>query len=172
MKSRTELVARLKQLSKELDVLTDLEDRYVYSFEKIFTKQAYPALDIIVKVSSSEETNKLLHWVEKEDVSLIRRGNPYSSSLDDSKKPIILIDDTKISKCEIFSQNDRQKKDIDTIIQDLSKNVHSTNRNAALAIKTLILDKNIFNCLQKNICSGYCTVTPSFNGIETWSSKG
>ncbi|MFX0185523.1 MAG: (Fe-S)-binding protein, partial [Candidatus Hodarchaeota archaeon] len=26
--------------------------------------------------------------------------------------------------------------------------------------------------LQKNICSGYCTVTPSFNGIETWSSKG
>ncbi|MFX0170835.1 MAG: (Fe-S)-binding protein [Candidatus Hodarchaeota archaeon] len=172
MKSRTKIVSQLKQLSKEIHVLTDLEDRYVYSFEKIFTKQAYPALDIVVKVSSPKETSKIIQWAEKEDISLIWREKPFSSLLYESKKPVILIDDAKIPELEIISEKNRKKKDIDEIFQELQRNVHSIYRNTVLATKTSILNQNIIYCLQKSICSGYCTVTPSFNEIETWSSKG
>ncbi|MFX0150342.1 MAG: (Fe-S)-binding protein [Candidatus Hodarchaeota archaeon] len=172
MKAKIEIVAQLKQLSKEIEVLTDLEDRYVYSFEKIFTKQTYSALDIVVKVSSPKETSRIIQWAEKEDISLIWRGKPFSSSLCESKKPVILIDDTKIPELNIISEKNGKKKDFDEFFQELLRNVHSTYRNTVLATKTSILNKNIIYCLQKNICSGYCTVTPYFNEIETWSSKG
>ena len=50
-----ELINQLKQFLKENNILTDLEDRYVYSFEKIFLDQTYPTPDIVVRISSLED---------------------------------------------------------------------------------------------------------------------
>ncbi|MFX1538430.1 MAG: hypothetical protein ACFFDI_29920, partial [Promethearchaeota archaeon] len=74
MKSKDQLIEELKRILKENSVLTDIEDRYVYSFEKIFMEPAYPLPDIVVKVSSLKEVEELSELVEKEGVQLIKRG--------------------------------------------------------------------------------------------------
>jgi Fe-S oxidoreductase len=49
---------------------------------------------------------------------------------------------------------------------------YGTYRNLALAVQNLFLGKTLTKCQQCTTCSGYCTVSRSFNGVESWSSKG
>jgi Fe-S oxidoreductase len=171
MVTSTDFLAKLDRISNEIDILTDVEDRYVYSFERIFTEQAYPMPDIVIRVVSPEVKIKVLDCAKKADVQIIERGVQFSAINIDLKKPIVIIDDSKIPGRKTIS---RKNKDhiIENMIQTIHRNVHAIPMNAALATQTSFLTNTLSDCLKKNICSGYCTITPSFNGIETWSSKG
>jgi len=57
MEYKNQIADKLKQILNESQVLTDLEDLYVYSFEKVFLNQNYPKPDIVVKVYSLKEEN-------------------------------------------------------------------------------------------------------------------
>ncbi|MFX0065323.1 MAG: hypothetical protein ACFFC7_24395, partial [Candidatus Hermodarchaeota archaeon] len=171
MTTKNELIEQLKRILNASHVLTDLEDRYVYSFEKIFMEPVYPLPDIVVKVSSLKEAEGISELVEKENAQLIKRGEQLSSTLKNSTKPLILLDDKKIPKYENI-ENVGDKGEIIKNLHELHRAGHGTSRNFALAIKTLFLEKTLTNCHQCTTCSAYCTVNPSFDGIETWSSKG
>ncbi|MFX0014802.1 MAG: heterodisulfide reductase-related iron-sulfur binding cluster [Promethearchaeota archaeon] len=165
------MIEQLKQISSKIQVLTDSEDRYVYSFEQIFMDQAYPMPDIVVKVYSADQKKKVLETADKENVTLIQRGNHQSSTFT-SSNIIILLDDVKIPTPDNKITKNREKSDLHNNLFKLLRISHGTYRNFALAVQTLFLQKFGNTCLQSSICSDYCTVTPFFNGIESYSARG
>ncbi|GAG85518.1 unnamed protein product, partial [marine sediment metagenome] len=60
MTPKDEIIKQLKQIINENQVLTDLVDLYVYSFEKIFLNQLYPKLDVVVRTSTIKEETDVL----------------------------------------------------------------------------------------------------------------
>ena len=171
MVSMKTLIDQLEQTSPKIHVLKDIEDRYVYSFEQIFMDQAYPMPDIVVKVYSLDQKEKILEIVEKENVTLIQRGDHLPSPFI-SSNTLILLDDVKIPTPDKNVTNKRDKSDINEHLSELRRTGHGTYRNFALAVQTLFLQKFGNSCLQSSICSDYCTVTHSFDGIETYSARG
>ncbi len=172
MNSRNELIEKLNHIIKNGKILTDLEDLYVYSFEHIFLDQRYIRPDIVVRVSSSDEESELKKLVEKEDFILIERGKSNIPILIKSSKPVILLDNIKIPKLESCFDESNHKEDFITSLKKFPVSGYGTFRNLALAVQNLLVGKNLNKCQKCTTCSGYCTVSPSFNGVETYSSKG
>ncbi len=172
MVSQKKLTEQLRLTSEKIHVLTDLEDRYVYSFEKIFMDQAYPLPDIVVKVYSADQKEKIIKLAEKEDVIFIRRGERPSSTSKNSSRTLLLLDDVKIASLDGTEKNVRKKSPAIATLSKLHQSGYGTYRNLTLAIQTLFSEKFENTCFQSSICSDYCTVTPSFDGIETWSARG
>ncbi len=172
MDSKNRIIEQLNRILKESQVLTDLEDRYVYSFEKIFLDQTYSKPDIIVRVSSLKEEKEVIELLEKENAILVKRGEEASSFNDKTSKVLILLDNVKIPKLENYSEKIGEKDDIITKFNELHIAGYGTYRNLALMVQNLLYGKTLNKCQQCITCSGYCTVSPSFNGVETWSSKG
>ncbi len=166
MPSRNSLIDSLKRIVGVNNVLTDAEDLYVYSFEHIFREQQHPRIDAVVKTRSAEETEKVVKLANKEGLTAIRRG-----SLKPAKSKVILIDDTAPPDLTV-STKETKKKPTAEDIREIHRAGHGTFRNFALALKTFFLNQPASQCQECLTCSGYCTVAPSFNNIETWSSKG
>jgi Fe-S oxidoreductase len=171
MATKRNLVEQLKGMLTGVHVITDIEDRFVYSFEKIFKEPAYPVPDIVIKVSSQEEEDEVLKLARKEEFNLIKRGEQFSASLAGSSKPLILLDNLKIPALE-NSEKGTGKNRIINETDQLPRIRFGTHKNRALVVKTFFSKKTINKCHQCNVCSDYCTVTSYFDGIETWSSKG
>ncbi|MFX1588153.1 MAG: (Fe-S)-binding protein [Promethearchaeota archaeon] len=170
MKSKSEFIEQLKAFLNESQILTDFEDLYVYSFEKTFLEQMYPKLDIVVKTFSLEEEQKILELAKKNNIVVIKRGREYPSYF--NKDAIILLDNVKIPNLEGSVEKIGEKDKLIKEIYEMHKSGYSTYKNLALAVQNLLFGKTLNKCQQCTTCSGYCTVSPSFNGIETWSSKG
>jgi glycolate oxidase len=172
MEVQKTLIEQLIRTSPKIHVLTDLEDRYVYSFEKIFLNQAYPMPDIVVKVYSSEQKEKILEIIKKEKLTLIQRGDHPPSSFT-STQPIILLDDIKISTPNTKVTGDKHtSSELSEKLSEFRRISYGSYKNFILTAQRMLLNKFENTCLQTSICSDYCTVTPSFDGIETYSSRG
>jgi glycolate oxidase len=163
--SKNDVIALLKQNLKETQILTDLEDLYVYSFEKVFLDPINPKPDVVVIVSSVEEENKIIDLFEKEKVVIVKRNEFLSDLNKEFSNPIILLDNVKSPKLECL--NEGFKDDHEFVAEG-----YGSYRNLAIAIQKTLTGKILTKCQLCSTCSGYCTVSPSFNGIETWSSKG
>ena len=170
MKSKNEFIEQLKGILNESQILTDFEDLYVYTFEKAFLDQVYPNLDIVVKISSLKEEQKILELTKKNSIVVIKRGEEYPSCF--NKDTILLLDNVNIPNLEDCIEEIEDKDKFIKTIYEMYRNGYSTYRNLALAVQNLLFGKTLNKCQQCITCSGYCTVSPSFNGVETWSSKG
>ena len=93
MNSTNEIVDQIRQFLSNWQVLTDIEDRYVYSFEKIYSKAAYPLPDIVVRINRPEDSIKFSEWIKDQDLTLITRNLRGSWTENDHKKVTILLDD-------------------------------------------------------------------------------
>ncbi|MFX0000400.1 MAG: (Fe-S)-binding protein [Candidatus Hodarchaeota archaeon] len=169
MNSKERITEQLKRIVKENQVLTDLEDLYVYSFEKIFLDRINIQPDFIVRVSSVKEENEVKRIIEKEDAIFFERGKIPSDYNNKSSKILVLLDNVEIPTLQ--NCIDEQAKKYGSLIKFDIKG-YGTYRNLALAVQNLFLGKTLTKCEQCTTCSGYCTVSSSFNGIESWSSKG
>ena len=172
MNSKIKIIEKLNQIIKKGQVLKDLEDRYVYSFEKIFLDQEDIKPDIVIRSASLEERIDIKKLAEKEDIILIERGNNISPVLNKSSKTIILLDNIEIPNLENCYAEMNKKDDFFTTLKKFPISGYGTYRNLASAIKILLIGKTLNKCQNCITCSGYCTVSPSFNGVETYSSKG
>jgi len=160
------VIDQLKQIVKPEQVLTDPEDLYVYSFEKIFKKQN-PVPDIVVKSLSPKEAQKIFELAGKEGFTAVKRGGAINRQ--NVRKPLVLLDDVPAPELERIPL---RRDEVREILKEIRGRGHGTPRNLALALKTLFLEKNLAKCDECKTCSGYCTVASSFEGAETWSSKG
>ena len=160
------VIKHLKQIVKPEQILTDPEDLYVYSFEKIFEKQNLVP-DMVVKTISSEETQKILELAGKAYFTVVKRGE--MDSRQSVEKPLLLLDDVPTPELKTIPS---KKGEIIGILKEIREKGHGNPRNLVLALKTLFLEKNLAKCEKCRTCSGYCTVASFFKGIETWSSKG
>jgi len=161
-----QVTKHLKQIVKPKQVLTDPEDLYVYSFEKIYEKQK-PKPDIVVKTLSPEKAKEILELAEKEGFTVIKRGEMISHQ--NIRKPLVLLDDVPVPE---LKRVPAKTVEIKEILKEIREKGHGSPKNLALALKTMFLQKNLAKCEQCKTCSGYCTVASSFEGVETWSSKG
>jgi len=168
MKSKDQIADKLKQLLTENQVLTDIEDIYVYSFEKVFLDQNYPKPDIVVRVYSSKEENEVMDLAAREKAILIKRGEK-TPTIDMSSQTLILLDNTQIP---ILDSCFDEKNKVFTTLKKLPINEYGSYKNLVLAVQNLLFAGTLNKCQECVTCSGYCTVAPSFKGIETWSSKG
>jgi Fe-S oxidoreductase len=165
----TNVVKSLQAIVGLDNVLTDVEDLYVYSFEHIFRKQQYPTVKAIAKTQSQNQIKQIQNLAKKQNFTAILRSKGITQRQDGSD--IVLIDDTK--PVELKPSTDKTlSKQIQENIKEIHRTGHGTPRNIALALDTIFRSKP-FSRLQENpLSSSYCTVAPSFNHIETWSSKG
>jgi glycolate oxidase len=172
MNSKNEIVEKLNQILQKGQLLTDLEDLYVYSFEKIFLEQKIIKPDIVVRVSSLIKENKLNDFAKNNNITLIERRKRKMAPLNHSSKPIILLDNVEIPKLESCLDDAKYKDNFITSLKKFPINGYGTFRNLASAVQNLFIVKTLNKCQKCTTCSSYCTVSPSFNGVETYSSKG
>ncbi|UCG44753.1 MAG: (Fe-S)-binding protein [Candidatus Bathyarchaeota archaeon] len=160
------VVDYLKQIVTTEQILTDQEDRYVYSFEKLFEEKS-AAPDIIVTTSSPREARRIYAVAEHEGFTVARRGE--ISNPQDLRRPFVLIDDIPIPELKSIPTS---KSETISILQEIRKSGYRNPQNLASAIKALLSGRRQSQCMECRTCSGYCTIASSFKSVETWSSKG
>jgi len=170
----TRIIKGLVKIVGSERVLTDPEDLYVYSFETIFEDAKYPHFDAVVKAISEDEIAKIEELATTEGFAIIRRGknalNKFHETngkviLDTTPAPLITAFDEKVHESPQQTREHRQKL-IDTMIRERSY------KSLASAIESLFRDKTILQCKDCDVCTGYCTVSPAFNHVETYAAKG
>ncbi|MFB0523887.1 MAG: hypothetical protein ACETV1_09070, partial [Candidatus Bathyarchaeia archaeon] len=169
--TRTSIAEDLRQVVGSENVLNDIEDLHVYSHEQLFRKPRYLELKIIVRTSSNKQAQQVMKIARKESFTVIRRSTGKVEVLGSARYPTVLLDDAVPSKLEI-PREPEEKEVVAERARELSRAGHGTFRNFALALEALFMKVPASKCLECATCSGYCTVTQSFNGVETWSSKG
>jgi len=167
MPINADVIKSLQGIVGLVNVLTDVEDLYVYSFEHIFRKQQYPTVKAIAKTQSQNEINKILNLAKEENFTAVLRSKGTKKP---AKTDIVLIDDTKPTELKPQQQKTLPKEIIENI-KEIHRTGHGTPKNIALAYQTLLKTKPFSQCLECKTCSGYCTVAPSYRYIETWTSK-
>ncbi len=156
----------LRAAIKPEHVLTDLEDLHVYSFELLFEKHR-PEPNMVVKAISAEEVHEISDIAIRNGLTPVRRSAPVDFQT--IRKPFLLIDDIPAPE---LTQISKEKVRSTSFLERIRGREHGSYRNLAIALKDTLLRKGPAKCRECKTCSGYCTVTPSFGGIETWSSKG
>lgn len=158
------MIKYLEQIVKPSQILTDPLDLYVYSYEKIFAKNTSPP-DIVVRTLSPKETEKIFK-LAKGSFTVVKRDEPTNTT--NLAEPFVLLDNIPTPELQKLPE----KSEILKILRKIRKKGYGSPRNFALALKTLLLETNLAKCDTCRICSGYCTVSSSYEGVETWSSKG
>ena len=153
---KQQIIENLKKIVKPEQILTDPEDLYVHSFEKIFEKQN-PKPDIVVKTLLSEEAKEILKLAAKEGFTVTKRGETISHQ--SIRKPLVLLDDVPAPELKRMPV---KRAEITKILKEIREKGQGTPRNLALALKTLFLERNLVKCEECKTCSGYCTVASSF----------
>jgi len=166
------IIQSLRKTVGNSSVLTDPEDLYVYSFEHFFRGKQYPRLDAVVRVESSQQISKVLELAQKEGVQVFRRSEGKTRFQQATSKAIILVDDANPPQLEELLKPDEQQTQKDELEQEIQRSGHGSFRNYALALKSFFSNLPSQKCLTCDVCSGYCPVSPSYNNVETWSSKG
>jgi Fe-S oxidoreductase len=161
-----QVIKHLKRIVRPEQILTDPEDLYIYSFEKIFQGQN-PTPDIIVKTLSSKETQKILQLAGEERFIAVKRGQLINRL--SIREPLVLLDDVPAPELKRLPG---KRDEIKEILREIHDKGHGSAKSSALALKSFLLEKNLAKCEECKTCSGYCTVASSFEGVETWSSKG
>lgn len=153
--------------------MTDPEDLYVYSFEKLFEKQKYPVLDAVIRPRSQEEITKIMRLAESEGLIVIQRGEELKTDKV-AERGLILID---ISPPPDIAAFKRRRVEIKECAEKIRRGILKRTRyglyeNLSAFTQSFLMDKLAWQCHECSTCNGFCTVAPYFNYIETWSSKG
>ena len=165
------LVGKLKELTGPERVLTDVEDIYVYSVEKIFEKPQVKLFDIVVKANSKEELDRIIEFAEKEKIVLVRRGKTRDRSI--QSKPMILLDDFQPPEFQTFEGKPLKKgEDLEKLHSMLMKGRPNIYKGTVDLARVHIIGNLFATCKDCTTCASYCTVAPYFHFIETWSAKG
>jgi Fe-S oxidoreductase len=156
----------LQHIVGKENVLTEMEDCYVYSFEQIYRERPEAKIDCIVKTRSPKEIKDLLSLADKECFTVVQREKKISVM---NNKSIVLLDDSE--PCELGLLEEQEKCIIKNMMefQGMEQGVL---QKLALAQKMIFLNKPTTKHQDPDVCSSYCTVAPYFNNIETWSAKG
>jgi heterodisulfide reductase subunit D len=171
MLSRSKLIDDLKQIVGAEKVLTDAEDIYVYSFEHFFREKRYTNLIAVVRVSTETELRKVEEVAQDEGANVIRRSCWKPELRERETLSTVLIDDVSQPELEVIGKQIR-KQYLFEFGKELEANGNGSFRDYAFALKSFYSSLPAQIYLNSDVSSGYCTVASSFNGIETWSSKG
>jgi len=177
MTLRNHAIRKLMEIVGPERVLTDPEDLYVYSFEMLYEEPKYSNFDAVVKAVSEDEIAQIAELAAAEGVNVLHRGKnagiyePQGTKrsgtiiLDMVLHPEITAFDEKLRQDSQHLREYRQK------LMDAMRKERSY-KGLASVIASLFHDKGILQCGDCEVCTGYCTVSPTFSHVETYSAKG
>jgi Fe-S oxidoreductase len=169
MSSSNEVIDEFKQVVGAKNVLTDPEDLYVYSFEHFFREKRFHNLIAIIRITNQKELQNVTAFAAKKGVAVCRRSFSAQDMTEQRKSATILIDDLTAPSLNVVS---KKKEQLSKLERELTETGYGSFCNFATALKSFFNSLPAQKCLNCNVCTGYCTVSSSFNGAETWSSKG
>jgi heterodisulfide reductase subunit D len=173
----TRIIRKLTEIVGPERVLTTPEDLYVYSFETIFEDAKYSNFDIVVKAISEDEIAQIEKLAETERLTVIRRGeNTAANETRETKRSATIILDT-VPHPEITAFDEKLHEKFQQLREHRQKLMYAMRKERsykglASVIESLFHDKTIMQCRYCEVCTGYCTVSPTFNHVETYSAKG
>ncbi len=172
----THVIRKLTEIVGPKRVLTDPEDLYVYSFEKIFENAKYSNFNAVVKATSTDEITQIEKLAETEGFTISRRGENAINEPQKTKRSAALILDT-LSHPELTAFNEKLSEKFQQFREHRQKLMDAMLRERsykglASVVESLFHNKIINQCRDCEACTGYCTVSPIFNHVETYSSKG
>ena len=177
MTLRNHAIRKLMEIVGPERVLTDPEDLYVYSFETLYEEPKYSNFDAVVKAVSEDEIAQIVELAAAEGVNVLHRGkNTGIYEPQDTKRSGTIILDT-VPNPEITAfdeklhEKSRQLREYRRKLMDAMRKERSY-KNLASVIASLFQDKAILQCGDCEVCTGYCTVSPTFSHVETYSAKG
>ena len=177
MALRNHAIRKLTAIVGPERVLTDPEDLYVYSFEMLYEEPKYSNFDAVVKAVSEDEIAQIAELAAAEGFNVLHRGkNTGIYEPQDTKRGGTIILDT-VPRPEITAfdeklhEKSRQLREYRTKLMDAMIKERSY-KGLASVIASLFQDKAILQCGDCAVCTGYCTVSPSFGDVETYSAKG
>lgn len=180
--SHQSLEIELKSALGDEKVLTDFEDRYVYSFKKVFLGNEFvkgerrPFPDIVAKIESDSELDTVENLLSEYSAVALHRDEvlhpPHISGEDEL---VVLIDYTEPISAPFEDEPFGEEFE--------GKEVRSWEGESwyrPLKSKSVFSDERVFEgetvsvkCKEHSICKGYCPIGQSvYNDIESWSSKG
>ncbi|UCD96423.1 MAG: (Fe-S)-binding protein [Candidatus Bathyarchaeota archaeon] len=157
------MVDSFKQIAGSSNVLTDVEDTFVYSRHKLNSIQPTLNVQAVVRTGSQTQTQEIMRTCRKEGI-LVTQIEAVDQVI--GRPPIVIVDD-------------RPQPQLDPVAEPMAHMMSLMSQvttggvlNHALALCLKLDSRPASKCAECNTCSSYCTVAPSFNGIETWSAKG
>jgi len=177
MALRNHTIRKLTEIVGPERVLTDPEDLYVYSFERLYEEPKYLNFDAVVKAASEDEVARIAELAAAERFSVIHRGkNAGISEPQDTKRGgTILLDTVPHPEITAFDEKLRERsqhlREYRQKLMDAMRKERSY-KGLASVIASLFQDKGILQCGDCEVCTGYCTVSPTFSHVETYSAKG
>jgi len=177
MTLRTHAFRKLTEIVGPERVLTDPEDLYVYSFETLYEEPKYSNFDAVVKAVSEDEIIRIAELAAAEGFNVICRGkNAGIYEPQDTKRSGTIILDT-VPHPEITAFDERLRERSQHLREYRQKLMDAMRKERsykvlASVIASLFRDKAILQCGDCEVCTGYCTVSPTFTHAETYSAKG
>jgi Fe-S oxidoreductase len=177
MALRNHAIRKLTEVVGPERVLTDPEDLYVYSFERLYEEPKYSNFDAVVKATSEDEIARIAELAAAEGFNVLHRGkNATISEPQDTKRSgTILLDPVPHPEITAFDETLREKsqhlREYRQQLMDAMRKERSY-KGLASVIASLFQDKTILQCGDCEVCTGYCTVSPTFSHVETYSAKG
>ena len=176
MTLNTHVIRKLTEIVGPARVLTDPEDLYVYSFETIFEDAKHSNFDAIVKTVSEDEIAQIEKLAAAEGFTVIRRRENTAHELQETERSgTIILDAVPSPEITAFDEKLHEKfqqhREYRRTLMDAMRKERSY-KGLASVIESLFLDKTILQCRDCEVCTGYCTVSPTFNHVETYSAKG
>jgi len=167
-------VETIREIVGDKNVLTEPEDLYVYSFEGPLGLRRGCTPTIVVRLNKNREILKeVLGLAKKYGFHVLIRGEETVAT-QPQKQPILLVDVLDYVDGKALRESLRkQKPKFSETIRNMLK------RGSWLSYMVSELSKRVvysmcMECSRNKgtSCSGFCIMTPFYNGVETWSSKG
>jgi Fe-S oxidoreductase len=177
MTLRSNIVTKLREIASPNRVLVSPEDVYVYSFEKIFDDRRNSKPAIIVRTTAESAIKQMEKLADAEGFTLVRREeNADLNRIRQANRTVVVLD--SIPPPDIAEFDERRRKSTKEIRETRQKLLNlmrireRSYKNLTALIETLLKDEMLSHCANCDVCTGYCTVAPYFDHVETWSAKG
>ncbi len=177
MMLKSDIVSKLREIVSPKCVLASPEDAYVYSFEKIFDDRRNSKSLIVVKTTAETAIDQIEELADAEAFTLVRRGgNADVVKIGQANRGVVVLD--TVPPPDIAEFDERRRKSTEEIretrqnVLRLMRTRERSYKNLTALIETLLNDGMISRCESCDVCTGYCTVAPYFDHVETWSAKG
>lgn len=177
MALRNHAIRKLMEIVGPERVLTDPEDLYVYSFEMLFEEPEYSNFDAVVKAVSEDEIAQIAELAAAERFNVLHRGKNAAlyEPQETKRSRMIILDTVPHPEITAFDEKLREKsqhlREYRQKLMDAMRKERSY-KSLASVIESLFHEKGILQCGDCEVCTGYCTVSPTFSHVETYSAKG
>lgn len=174
MTLRPRFIEELKRIAGEPNVLIDPEDLYVYSFQGPLGVRQGSKPNAVVRLHSEEEATKIAKLANNEGVCLIRRGAVREEKVPQGPIILDLMVLPNVSRLRDMLEKLKKSKIKENLVRVSEV---GTSWSLLSFLESRLSGRLTYRCREcpkftGTACSGYCTVAPFFDGIETWSSKG